>query len=191
MYIEGVHVGKSALLLAGALALSLMLVAACGGGDDEPAATSTPRPTSTATQPAPTATATTAAATATPTVVAPTATLPPSGDGDMVAAGQQLFLNVPDSVVPQALWCYQCHLIDSVDGAAGQIGPDLSHIATTASDRMPGVSAEDYIRESITDPAGFICPVARCTPGLMTDAVVGGLEDDEVEALVKFLLTLQ
>jgi hypothetical protein len=73
--------------------------------------------------------------------------------------------------------------------AAGLIGPDLTHIATDAATRKPGKSAADYIRESIKQPAVFVAQgVERATPGLMTDAIVKGLTDDQVNALVAFLL---
>ena len=105
---------------------------------------------------------------------------------DLVVAGQEIFLAVPASAAPQALWCYQCHTIEGV--AVGLIGPDLSHIGTDAATRKPGMSAEDYIRESIRSPEVFLPEIERATPGLMTDAVTAGLTDDEVDALVAFLL---
>ena len=105
---------------------------------------------------------------------------------DLVVAGQEIFLAVPASAAPQALWCYQCHTIEGV--AVGLIGPDLSHIGTDAATRKSGMSAEDYIRESIRSPEVFLPEIERATPGLMTDAVTAGLTDDEVDALVAFLL---
>ena len=107
---------------------------------------------------------------------------------DPAAAGQEIFLVVPASAGPQALWCFHCHTIERVDGAAGLIGPDISHIGTDAATRKPGMSAEDYIRESIRDPEVFLPEVERSTPGLMTGAITAGLTDDEVDALVAFLL---
>ena len=107
-----------------------------------------------------------------------------------VEYGKCLFLNVPDSVGPQSLWCSQCHQIEGI--SAGQIGPDQTHIGTDAATRKPGMSAEDYIRESIVDPEVFVAEgVDRATPGLMTSDITEGLTDEEVDALVAFLLTVE
>ena len=82
-----------------------------------------------------------------------------------------------------------CHTIDGVPGAVGIIGPDLTHIATDAATRQPGVSARDYITTSIVDPESFIAEgIERATPGLMTAAIVANLSDADVEALVEFLM---
>ncbi len=93
----------------------------------------------------------------------------------------------PANAGAQALWCSTCHQIEGV--AAGLIGPDLTHIGTDAATRKAGMSAEDYIRESIKSPTAFVAEgVARATPGLMTDAIVEGLTADQIDALVAFLL---
>ena len=110
--------------------------------------------------------------------------------GGLVAMGQELFMVAPASVGPQALWCNTCHQIEGL--AAGLIGPDLTRIATDAGTRIPGMSAEQYIRESITNPEEFIpTGVERATAGLMTEAITSGLTDDQVDALVAFLMTLE
>ena len=108
--------------------------------------------------------------------------------------GQALFMTVPDNAAPQALWCNTCHMIEGVEGAAGLIGPDLTRIGADAATRKPGMSAADYLAESIRDPEVFICPadVPRCgTPGLMTNAITQNLTDDQVDALVEYLLQQQ
>ena len=119
----------------------------------------------------------------------PQVEIPPAVD--IVAAGKEIYLNAPANAGPQALWCSQCHTIEGV--SAGVIGPDQTHIGREAATRKPGMSAEEYIRESIRDPEKFICPpeVPRCTPGLMTNAITQGLTKDQVDAMVAFLLTLQ
>ena len=69
------------------------------------------------------------------------------------------------------------------------VGPDLSHLGTDAAERKPGMSAEDYIFESIRDPEAFVAPgVPRAIPGIMTAGITAGLSDDEVNALVDFLM---
>ena len=83
--------------------------------------------------------------------------------------------------------CATCHTIEGV--ATGMLGPDLTHIGTDAETRKPGVSAEDYIRESIKDPEAFVAEgVERATAGLMLASVTANLTDGQVDALVEFLL---
>ena len=82
--------------------------------------------------------------------------------------------------------CGACHTIDGV--SAGLVGPDLSKIGADAASRKTGMSARDYIEESIRDPEAFVAEgVERAIPGIMTKAITSGLADDEIEALVDFL----
>lgn len=111
---------------------------------------------------------------------APVAAAPAAG-GDLAIQGQAVFTGTGI--------CMTCHTIDGVPGAVGVIGPDLTHIATDAATRQPGVSARDYITTSIVDPESFIAEgIERATPGLMTAAIVANLSDADVEALVEFLM---
>ena len=99
-------------------------------------------------------------------------------------------MTAPDNVGPQALWCSTCHQVQGV--AVGMIGPDITHIATDAVTRKSGMSAEQYIRESIKTPEVFVpAEVDRATKGLMTGAITSGLTDAQVDALVAFLMTLK
>lgn len=93
-----------------------------------------------------------------------------------------------------AVACNACHAIQDVEGAVGQVGPDLTHIATVAAGRIPGVSARDYIVESIVDPDAFIvpdCPIGPCQRGLMPPDFGQRLSEQELDDLVAFLLSLQ
>lgn len=111
-------------------------------------------------------------------------------DNSPAALGCQLFLNVPESVGAQALWCYQCHLIEGL--STGIVGPELTDIGTYAAARKDGLTAKQYIRESIKNPEVFIPEgVERALPGLMTEAIVVGMTNDEVDKLVAFMLTLK
>ena len=105
------------------------------------------------------------------------------------ASGKEIFLSAPPSVGAQALWCSQCHTIEGIPEAIGILGPELTNIGTDAGARKPGMSAGDYIRESIRTPEAFVATgVERVIAGLMTTAITEGLTDDQVEALVTFLL---
>ena len=83
--------------------------------------------------------------------------------------------------------CAACHTIEGV--TTGLVGPDLTHIGTDAETRKPGLSAEEYIFESIRKPEVFVAEgVERATPGLMTAVLTARLTDGQVDALVEFLL---
>ena len=120
----------------------------------------------------------------------PTPTMAPVGDP--IVQGEEIYLNVPTNADPQVLWCYQCHRIEGIPEANGQLRLDLSHIGTGAASRKPSMSAVEYIRESIVDPEAYVPQgVERATPVVMSNAVTAGLMDEQVDALVAFLLTLE
>ena len=91
-------------------------------------------------------------------------------------AGQEIFLGGGG--------CAACHTIEGVSG--GTVGPNLSHLGTDAASRQPGVSAQDHIFESIRDPEAFVN--TGDLRGVMTKPITSGLSDEEVKALVDFLL---
>ena len=103
----------------------------------------------------------------------------PAPSAGLAAEGQALF-------VGRGV-CITCHKIDGLEGAVGILGPDLTNVATIAETRQPGVSAEEYLVQSITEPDAFI--VDEYPAALMNATVAGlALTDAEVDALVAFLL---
>ena len=118
---------------------------------------------------------------------APETAAPAAPASGLAATGQQIFLTGQGQGAATA--CFTCHTIAGVPGATGLLGPDLTHIGTDAASRQPGVSAEDYLRQSITDPEAFVAEgIERAVPGLMLPALTAGLTDEDVDALVAFLL---
>ncbi len=86
--------------------------------------------------------------------------------------------------------CAACHTIEGVPGAVGLVGPNQSTVGAEAGARIPGYSAEEYLRESILDPDAYV--VEGYAPGLMAPLVnAANLTDDEIDALVEFLLAQQ
>ncbi len=89
--------------------------------------------------------------------------------------------------------CTACHVIPGVPGAVGMVGPDLSNIGAEAATRVEGMSAEEYIHQSIVDPNAVIapkCPTGDCLPGLMPQTFADMLTTDEIDAIVNYLATL-
>ena len=83
--------------------------------------------------------------------------------------------------------CGACHTITGLPGAIGTIGPDQDDIATRAATRVPGLSAEAYIRQSIEDPTAFILPGFAPVMLPLRDSMTA----QEFEDLVAYLLTLE
>ena len=110
----------------------------------------------------------------------------PAASG-LAATGRQIFITGTGQ--GSATPCVTCHTVGGVPEAVGLLGPDLSNIGAEAANRKPGTSAEDYLVESIREPEAFIAEgVERATPGLMLTAITAGLADEDVDALVAFLL---
>ena len=98
------------------------------------------------------------------------------GSAEINAQGQAIFTGGGG--------CAACHAIEGI--STGAVGPNLTYLGTDAATRKSGMSAEAYIEESIRDPEAFVAPGG--IPGIMTAALTSGLSDDEVKALVDFLL---
>jgi mono/diheme cytochrome c family protein len=78
--------------------------------------------------------------------------------------------------------CTGCHTINGVSETA-QIGPNLTDLSERAGDRVDGLSAEAYVRQSVLDPQAYIVDgYGEFMPSLPLDA-------GEVDALVGFLLS--
>ena len=74
----------------------------------------------------------------------------------------------PEEIILNA-GCGSCHKIGAI-GEAHKVGPDLTYIGLTAAERVPDMSAEAYIRQSILEPNAYLapeCPNTSCLPGIM------------------------
>ncbi len=87
--------------------------------------------------------------------------------------------------------CIACHVIPNIPAAAGVLGPDLSNIGLDGATRIPGYTAEEYIRESIENSNAFIvaeCPTGPCIAGTMPQKIQ--LDEAELEVIISYLSTL-
>ncbi|MFQ5856514.1 MAG: c-type cytochrome [Anaerolineae bacterium] len=109
-----------------------------------------------------------------------------AADPELIAMGEELFKGQGA--------CIACHTIEGVEGAIGAVAPNLTNIGVTAEERAvdAGVAdAEAYIRESIVDPNAYIvpeCPNGPCVAGIMPTTFGQTLSDEQIDALVQFLL---
>lgn len=101
---------------------------------------------------------------------------PDRGRPDIAAAeGAELY---------QQNGCTSCHLAPDGTGAAG-VGPAHTGLAQRAGERVEGLSAAEYVEQSIRDPSAFVVPGF---PDMMPSF---DLTDEEVDALVEYLLTTE
>jgi mono/diheme cytochrome c family protein len=119
--------------------------------------------------------------------------------GGEVAAAQPTPTALPSDASPvdigkavyTASGCAGCH---GEPGGAGIVGPGITGIATRAGSTVPGLSAEDYIRESIVNPNAYVvpeCPNGPCAANLMPQTFGQTLAPAELDGLIQYLLTLE
>ena len=78
--------------------------------------------------------------------------------------------------------CTACHST----GDDQIVGPGLAGIGERAGSRVPGLTADEYIEQSIREPGEFVVPTF---PNAMPPW--GNLGDDQIDALVTYLKTLK
>ena len=81
-----------------------------------------------------------------------------------------------------------CRLCHSLKPDEVKVGPSLAGIATRAATRIPGMSAEEYIRQSIVDPGAYIVPGFD---NKMPPYISENLSPQDLEDLIAFLMTLK
>jgi mono/diheme cytochrome c family protein len=87
--------------------------------------------------------------------------------------------------------CFACHVIGNRGNKNGP-GPNLNGLKMRASERVPGLSAEEYVRQSIMDPGSFLvdeCPRGPCVD-VMSKNYSNKLTDKDLDILIPFLLSL-
>jgi ferredoxin/mono/diheme cytochrome c family protein len=112
-------------------------------------------------------------------------------------AGQRLVLEIKDEVdtgveagrevfSSSSAGCQVCH---SLEPGVEIVGPSLANIGADASSRIPGVSAEGYLRESILEPDAYV--LEGYPAGQMLDVYEETLTEQEIDALITYLMSLQ
>lgn len=102
---------------------------------------------------------------------------------DAAGAGRSLFA---EGTLGTNTGCRLCH---SLDPEAVLVGPSLDGVATRAATRVPGLTPEQYLRQSIIDPNAYV--VEGFPAGQMFNNYAQVLTPEDVDNLVAFLLTLQ
>jgi mono/diheme cytochrome c family protein/ferredoxin len=103
--------------------------------------------------------------------------------GSDSAAGERLY---NETSLGTNASCRICH---SLDPGENLVGPSFYGIATRAAERIPGLSAEEYLRQSILYPDAYV--VEGFPSGLMVPNFGDTLTDAQIDDLVAFLMTLK
>ncbi|GAB4534807.1 MAG: hypothetical protein Fur0018_24810 [Anaerolineales bacterium] len=82
-----------------------------------------------------------------------------------------------------------CRICHSLEADVRLVGPSLAGVATRAASRVPGMSAEEYLRQSILDPGAYV--VEGYPDGQMVPNLGAVLSDAQVDDLIAFLMTLR
>ncbi len=82
--------------------------------------------------------------------------------------------------------CATCHKYDASEGPE-DAAPYTAGTATRAATRVPGMSAEEYIRESIVNPDAYV--VEGWQAGDMYQTWAEELTEQQIADLVAYLLT--
>lgn len=106
-----------------------------------------------------------------------------AGTETSTSTGDELF---QQPTIGTLAGCKTCH---SLEPEVVIIGPSLAGIGTLAESRVTGVSAEDYLRQSILDPNTHL--VEGFPANVMPNTYQKQLTEDQVEALVDFMLALK
>jgi ferredoxin len=98
-------------------------------------------------------------------------------------AGRSLFM---ENTFGTNTGCRLCH---SLEPDVVLVGPSLAGVATRAETRVPGLSAEEYLHQSIVDPNAYV--VEGFPKGQMFQNFAEVLTEEQIDSLVAFLLTLK
>ena len=84
--------------------------------------------------------------------------------------------------------CATCHDASGSTAFVGDGFPSLVDAAEWAGERRPGMSADEYVSESIRTPSAFISPAFRGPIAGIEGMPDLGLTEVEIDALVDYLL---
>jgi cytochrome c551/c552 len=100
------------------------------------------------------------------------------GAGD-ATAGETVYSQVASPA------CNTCH---SLEPDVTLVGPSLANIGSEAGDRVDGLSAEEYLRQAVTEPDAHL--VEGFSPGIMPNTYGTQLTEQQMNDLVAYLSSL-
>lgn len=103
--------------------------------------------------------------------------------GGNVGAGEAVFVQSAIGGLPG---CMTCH---SLEADVILVGPSLANIGAEAGSMVSGLSAEEYLRQSIIEPNAYL--VEGFGEGLMPAGYGDALTSQQLDDLVAYLLSLK
>ncbi len=82
-----------------------------------------------------------------------------------------------------------CRICHSLEKDEVIIGPSFYGVATRAETRVPGMTAEEYLHQSIVEPNAFVVP--GFPKGQMIQNFGQILTEEEIQDLIAFLMTMK
>lgn len=82
--------------------------------------------------------------------------------------------------------CSTCHMVEA-GGVGFSLGPNLAGIAERGDLRVEGLSAPEYIRQSVLDPHAFVAPGFR---DIMYPNYSAHFVEQDIIDLIAYLMTL-
>ncbi|MCB0102654.1 MAG: hydrogenase iron-sulfur subunit [Anaerolineales bacterium] len=105
-------------------------------------------------------------------------------------------VHIPDPIMGERIYnesdpgvnagCRICHSLTKDERI---IGPSFYGIADRAADRVPGMTAEEYLYQSIVDPNAYV--VSGYPEGQMIQNFGDILTEEQIQDLIAFLMTLE
>lgn len=106
--------------------------------------------------------------------------------GETEAAAEEATMRGEALFWKPELACFQCH---TIGGRGGSRGPDLTRVGARAAQRVPGLTAEQYLREKVRAGAAYEFKVPGYVP--MMPGVGQTLSSEQLDDLVAYLLSLK
>ena len=100
--------------------------------------------------------------------------------------GREIHVSGGEVFGRKGLGCSSCHSLDSSVNTGSLRAPSFQGISERAGDRVPGLSAVEYLRQSIVDPSSY---VVEGFEDYMDKGLRILFSDDDIDDLVAFLLT--
>lgn len=107
------------------------------------------------------------------------------GESTEVSAkpGKELF---EQATLGGAAGCKTCH---SLEPGVTIIGPSLADIGSAAGSKVSGLSGEEYLRQSITDPNAYV--VDGYPASVMPNVYGERLTGEQIDQLLAYMLSLK
>jgi cytochrome c oxidase subunit 2 len=103
-----------------------------------------------------------------------------AADSEAIRAGRQIYETGGDSKIP----CATCHTLDGTP----LVGPSFQGLSERAGSRIPGLSTEEYIHQSIVNPGAYLVEGFQNS---MNPTYGQLLSEEDIEDVTAFLLSLE